>query len=417
MKNYKIFPAFIIFLVLLITIFILLNYYSKHVSIRRDGYYEITSLVKGEYSKAEEVKSRLTARTKLQAVIERASKNAYNIIFGKFSNTYEAGKAAFDLFCDSLITGYEITLDGKKAADIFTNILFVSDDEGNPSLFQLNLMNKKISLIWNDWGEEVVSLEQSPDRNIVYFLTSAGVNRRRGLNSLADARLYNYTRENDRIKMVEYLKNGVQFYSYWNSGNKFMTSFTSLDSSTNQDVVQSIAVFDSTGEKIQKSAKKYNIIKDGFPNPPVRKLSYTSSMNKYILNVKNEGAEKGVYIKRTYTEENLPVLKTKGELSYIAWSDDDKYLFFIYYDIKKISKKQSKNEYFLVIYDADSKKIIRKFDSKEFRYLSVYGRILAVESGAGKDSEIMFYDYIKDKIYYNLTNSGGCVIKNLPLEK
>jgi hypothetical protein len=416
MKSQKIYHAFIIFFVLLVSIFILLRYYSGQVSIRRDGYYEISSRIKGEYSKAEEVKNKLSSRVESQAVIERVSKNVYDVVFGKYSNTYDAGRAAFNLFADSLIANYDIMLDGKETVDTYTNLLFVSRDEERTSVYSFNLVNKKITQVWGDWGEDVVSMEQSPDKNICFFLTVNGYGKKSSMSYLNDARLYNFNREQDRIKMVEYLRSGIQYYSYWNAKNRFMTSFTSLDSSNNQNVNQSIAVYDTAGGRVQYIQKKFNLLKDGFPNPPKRKLDYTSTMNKYIVFGKEgKEKEKEIYIKRTYTEEGYLIVKTKGDLSDIAWSNDDKYLFFIYSDVKEIPKKKPKTERFLIIYDADSKKIIRKFDSKDFRFLSVFGRLLAIENGSGADSEIMLYDYLKDDIFQDLSINGGCAIKNLPL--
>lgn len=416
MKSQKIYHAFIIFFVLLISIFILLRYYSGQVSIRRDGYYEISSRIMGEYNKAEEIKNKLAGRVESQAVIERVSKNVYDVVFGKYSNTYDAGRAAFSLFADSLISNYDIMLDGKKAVDNFTNMLFVSRDEERTSIYSFNLVDKKIAQVWSDWGEDVVSMEQSSDKNICFFLTVNSYGKKSSMSYLTDARLYNFNREQDKIKMVEYLRNGIQYYSYWNAKNRFMTSFTSLDSSNNQNVNQSIAVYDTAGARVQFIQKKFNLLKDGFPNPPRRKLDYTSTMNKYIVFGKEgKEKEKEIYIKRTYTEEGYLIVKTKGDLSDIAWSNDDKYLFFIYSDVKEIPKKKPKTERFLIIYDADSKKIIRKFDSKDFRSLSVYGRLLAVETGYGADSGIILYDYLKDDIFQDLSINGGCAIKNLPL--
>lgn len=418
MKGQKIYHAFIIFLVLLITIFILLKYYSGQVSIRQDGYYEISCRIKGEYNKAEEVKNRLSGKILSQAVIEKVSKNVYDLVFGKFPDTFEAGEAAFSLFADTLISNYTIMHDGHDAVDVFSNILFVSRDEDRVSIYSLNLSGKKIESVWGDWGEDVISLEQSQKKDICYFLTVNGYGKKSSLSYLTDSRLYYFNRSQDKIKMVDYLKNGIQFYSYWNARNGFMTSFASLDSASNQSVVQDIAIFDTTGKKVQSTSKSYNLLKDGFPNRPERKLDYTSTMNKYIIfSKKDKDLGTGIYLKRTYTKEEYPLANTEGNLVDIAWSSDDKYLFFIYSDKKFLTRKKTKTELFLVIYDADSKKIIRKFDQQDFRFLSVYGRLLAVETGSGADSKIMFYDYIKDEIYLDLSINGGCSIRNLPLQK
>ncbi len=418
MKNQRIFPAFIIFLVLLIGIFILLNYYSKQVSIRKDGYFEISSRVKGEYNKAAEIKNRLEGFIQSQVVIEKADKNLYNLVFGKYTTTYDAGNAAFSLFLDSLLTNYRIQLDGKDTLDVYGNTLFVAKQDGMPSLFSINLPGRKISPVWSDWGEDVVSLDQSPNMNNVFFLTVNGISKKGSLGNLNDARLYNFYRPENRVKMIDYLKNGVQYYSYWSGGNRFMMSFTRLDSASNQSVTQNISVYDTTAEKIKSETRTYNLLKEGFPNPPKLNEDYTSEMNKYAVFVKKESDGKsGIYIKKTYTTDEFPLVKTGGELKSIAWSSDDTYLFFIYSDITQISKKQSKKERFLIIYDADSKKIIRKFDPQDFRSISVQGRLLIIETGSGSDSKILFYDYKNDKPYYALSVDGGCAIKNLPLSK
>jgi protease II len=141
-------------------------------------------------------------------------------------------------------------------------------------------------------------------------------------------------------------------------------------------------------------------------------------MNRYVIySKKNDKDENSFYIKRNYTNQEYLITVSKGNIIDIAWSTDEKYLFFIYSDIKNISKKVKKNEYFCMVFDTESKKSIRLFRDQDFKLLSVYGRLLAVESGTGADSKVMFYDYLKDSIYLNLDIKGGCAIKNLPLAK
>jgi hypothetical protein len=418
MTNHRIYTAFFVFLVLLISIFMLLKYYSGQVSIKKDGYYEISTLVKGEYSDAENLKYELNGKIKSQVVIDKISEGKYELSYGKFTDTYNAGSAAFNLFADSLIKNYKIMLDGKPVEDNFSNILLVARDENRTSVHSFNLQEKKTYSIWSDWGEDVISLDQSPNKNICFFVTVDGLGKKGSMSYLNDARLYNFIRMDDRIRMIEYLRNGMQYYSLWNAKNRYMTSFVSLDSATNQNVIQNIAIFDSTGAKVQSMAKTFNLIKDGFPAPPQKKLDYSSNMNKYIVySEKNEKSGLDIMVKRAYSNEGAKVVNISGSIHDIAWSSDDKYLFLICSDVKQITKKTAKTDYFYLIYDADSKKIIRKFDPADFRAISVYGRIVAVETGYGSESKILFYDYLKNRNYFELSLSGGCAIKNLPLAK
>ncbi len=417
MKNHRIFIAFVIFLILLITIFTLLRYYSGRVNIRKDSFYEISIRIKGSYETADSLKNLLSPRAESQTVIEMVSKNLYDLVFGKFPNAYKAGEAAFNLFADKVIPNYKITLDGKEYTDYFSEILYVAREEGRASLFSFDLQSRKSSLVWSDWGEEVVSLKQSPNRAAAYFLTVESVGTKGSLSSLNEARLYHFKRDIDKIKMVDYLHSGIQFYSYWNDNDRFMTSFLSLDSASNQNLFQNIAVFDSLGGKIEGKKKTINLVQEGFPNPPVRKINFTSTMNKYIVYSNRKEKATEFFIKRTYTEEGHFLFSTAGQLHEIAWSPDDKYLFFIYSDIVQKTKKTSKIERFLAVFDADTKKIIRKFDPDDFSAISVYAPILAIETGKGAESAIIFYNYVQDKIYHKLQLTDGCAIKNLPLAK
>lgn len=418
MKSQKNFHAFIIFLVLLISIFILLKYYSGQISIRKDGYYEVVSRVKGEYAKTEEIRNRLKTKIKSPVVIENISKDVYRLIFGKYADSFEAGEMAFNLYSDSLIQNYTIMLDGKEVYDNYTNILFVARNEQRTSLFTLNLVTKKETMVWNDWGEEVVAFEMSAKNKFCFFLTVSGTGRKTGTSYLNDARLYHYDMLANKIKMVDYLANGYQFYSYWNAANQYLANFNSLDSLTNQEVFQNYSVFDTLGVKIKSLQKKYNLIKDGYPNPPQKKLDFTSTMNRYLLYTKkNDKNENSFYIKKSYTNQEYLILASRGNISDIVWSNDEKYLFFVYSDIKNISKKVGKNEYFCMVFDTDLMQPVHLFKGADFSRISVLGKLLAVETGAGPGSKIMFYDYIKDKIYLNLDIKGGCAIKNLPLSK
>ncbi len=418
MKSQKNITAFIIFMILLISIFILLKYYSGQISLGRDGYYEIVSQIKGNFEKIEGIKNKLTTEIETQVVMENVSPNLYRLHFGKFSDSYDAGEKAFNLFADSLIQNYKIALDGKDVPDTFTNILFAARNEERASLFSLNLLTKRTSLIWSDWGEEVVSFEHSEKNKSSFFLTVSSAGKKNGMNYLNDARLYHYNRRTDKIRMIEFLKNGFQFFSYWNAANQYMVSFTYLDSLSNQGVFQDFSVYDTSGVRMKNFQKKFNLAKEGYPIPPQKKLNFTSTMNRYVLVVKkNEKGENAFYIKKNYSNQEYLVASAYGEISDIAWSNDEKYLFIIYSGIKNISKKVKKNEYFCTVFDTDSKKPTCILKDQDFKKLSVIGRLLSVETGTGPDSKIMFYDYIKEKIYFILDVKGGCSIKNLPLLK
>ena len=124
-----------------------------------------------ELNKALEFKSGVGGELKKIIHIDQTKDEGYQVLVGKYANSKDAGEVAFNLFTEGIIKKYSIVKNTYEVLDEFNNVLFVSRYDGRPSVFNYNLISKKINVIWSRWRGRVTSLTLSKNCNSLFFTT------------------------------------------------------------------------------------------------------------------------------------------------------------------------------------------------------------------------------------------------------
>ncbi len=377
------------------------------------------SISLGEFKTQEEaVKQKPILESKLNSTlrIEKTVKNKYQLLFSDFVSSFEAGETAFDLYSNSLIQDYRIVHKGKPVEDNFTNVLFVANYLGRPSVYSFNLLTKQSSVEWSRWGRKVIALNHSIDNQSAFITTMLGYGRQSRFPYIHEARIYFLNRVNDQADELAELGDGVQLYTYWESSDTFKVNFSMLNSVNSKIVIQNIYPFDINGKSGLIQKRKFDLLKEGFPSVPRRNPVELSPNKEFqFRNVRSDG-ESNIYLKNLKQRSEELVVTTKRNINDARWSEDGNYLFIITDNLiadSKGVKAEKTGE--LIIIDAINMKIVRIFSGFRFENVLVHGKLLFFDERLKDIAQIAIYDYTRDKLLNTISIYGGCGINNLPM--
>ena len=377
------------------------------------------SISLGEFKTQEEaVKIKTTLESKLNSSlrIEKTVKNKYQLLFSNFVSSFEAGETAFDLYSNSLIKDYKIVRNGKQVEDVFTNVLFVANYLGRPSVYSFNLLTKQSSVEWSRWGRKVISLNHSIDNQGAFITTVLSYGKQSGFPYIHEARIYYFNRVSDQADELAELGDGVQLYTYWESSDTFKVNYSMLDTGNSKIVIQNIYPFDINGKSGLIQKRKFDLLQNGFPSIPRRNpVEFSPNKEFQFRNVRSNG-ESNIYLKNLKQRFEELVVTTKRNINDSRWSEDGSYLFLIT-DNLAVDSKGVKTEKTgeLIIIDALKMKIVRIFSGFHFENVLVHGKLLFFDERLKDIAQIAVYDYTRDKLLNTISLYGGCGINNLPM--
>lgn len=344
--------------------------------------------------------------------IHSDDENKYFILFGTYSNSFDAGEAAFELYRKSLIVNYKLFFQGAYVYDNFSNLFFIARYQSRPSIYEYNLINKKSELYWSRWGRKVVTLNHSIDRNLVFFVTALGYGKQGSFPYIRDARIYKFLQSTGQIDEIGELGTGLHLYTYWDVKDTFKVNFTKPDSINSDLLVQEILSYGTEGGISQIRTRSFSISKDGFPKPPEIQPQLISNSLQKVIRLSNHEEQTYFYLRDLKDGSEILLGKFNGYLFDLRWSQDDKYLFLIIRDQnKRKNPVPSKNE--LMIVDSEQKRLTRTFHGSFYQNLLVHGNFLFFDSRSGGESIITIYDFINEAIFDEIRISGGCGLNNL----
>ena len=377
------------------------------------------SILLGEFNSQEEaVKIKPILESKLNSVlrIEKSNKNKYQLLFGNYVSSFEAGETAFDLYSNSLIKDYKIVHNGKLEEDFFTNVIFVAKYLGRPSVYSYNLLTKQISVEWSKWKRKVISLNHSIDNQSAFITTALGYERQRGFTFIHEAGICFFNKVSGQTDELADLGEGIQLYSYWELSDTFKVNFSMLDSINSRIVIQNIYPFDINGKLGLVQKRKFDLLKNGFPSIPKRNpVEYSPNKEFQFRNVRL-GSESNIYLKNLKQHSEELVVTTQRNINDARWSKDGNYLFLITDDQvtgSKSIKTEKTGE--LIIIDAFKKKIVKIFSGFHFENVLVHGKLLFFDERLKDIAQIAVYDYTRNKLLNTITMYGGCGLNNLPM--
>ena len=377
------------------------------------------SIFLGEFKKqdkVEEFRSSLNPILWDELRIEKIYDRNYNLYYGKYSSSFEAGKAAYNFYSNLLITKYKITRDGKPTLDEYANVLFVSRYLDRPSVFNFNLITKQTEVEWSDFGKKVVALNHSNDHNSAFITTAHRYGIQSGMRYIYDARVFLMKREEEQNKEIAILGNGVQIYTLWENRDTLKVNITFIDSVKSGIVVQKIFPFDLKGKLGEIRIRSFDLIRDGFPAPPKRFPTEISPNNRFRFREVSSQGESYIYLRDFNEKSEQLTVSTKRKIRDGRWSDDGNYLYIITEPESVGSKKQKAEptgEFFII--DAVEKKLVRTFSGFRYENLLVHGKLLFFDERSDQIAQIKVYDCKRDKILHTISMFGGCGINNLPM--
>ncbi|MCX6174487.1 MAG: hypothetical protein NTZ27_07050 [Ignavibacteriales bacterium] len=377
------------------------------------------SILLGEFKTEEEaVKLKPILESKLNSSlrIEKTVKNKFQLLFGDFVSSFEAGETAFDIYSNSLIKDYKIVQNGKPVDDVFTNVLFVAKYIGRPSVYSYNLLTKQSSIEWSKWERKVISLNNSIDNQSAFITTVLGYERQNGFTYIHEAKIYFLNRAIDQADELAEPGDGVQLYTYWESSDTFKVNFSMLDSINTKIVIQNIYPFDINGKLGSIQKRKFDILKHGFPSVPRRNpVEYSPNKEFQFRNVRSDG-ESNIYLKNLKQHSEELVVTTKRNINDARWSENGNYLFLITDNLTVDSKGvKAEKTGELIIIDAFKMKIVKIFSGFRFENVLVHGKLLFFDERLKDIAQIAVYDYTRDKLLNSISIYGGCGINNLPM--
>ena len=362
------------------------------------------------------LKSKLSRELLSQSRIEKLDEENFQLLYGNYSSSYEAGKTAFEFYRDSLIPDYKIVRSRNVILDEYANVLFVARFEGRLSVFSFNLISKKIYPEWSRWGRKVVSLNLSKDNRTAFITTALGYGRHQGISYVHEARVFLLKREEEQTDELAELGNGVQLYTYWEKEDLFNVNFSSIDSIYSNIVLQNILSFDKNGKITAEKKRNFDLLKQGFPFPPDRTPVYFSSNKRFQLRTVYSQGESFFYVKDLKEHSEELIASSKNKIFDCRWSDDGNYLFIVNDNsAPKSNKRKSEPTGELIVIDAVQKKAIKIFQGFRFENLLVHGKLLFFDKRLTQVAQIAVYDFAKNEIYYTISVEGGCGLNNLPM--
>lgn len=398
---------------------ILLASISCSESGKNRGSQKLYSIFLGEFKtqdKIDEFRMSLNPILWDQLRIEKIYDRNYKLYYGRYSSSFEAGRDAFDLHSNSLITKFKITHDGKPTLDEYSNVLFLSRYLDRPSVFNFNLITKVTELEWSEAGSKVVTLNHGEDHNSFFIVTSSRYGMRSGLKYIYDARVLLIKREEEQNSELALLGNGVQLYTLWENRDTLKVNLTFIDSVDSRIAVQKIYSFDRNGKagKIQK--RSFDIITEGFPAPPKRLPLEISPNNRFRFREVSSPGESYIYLRDFNEKSEQLTVSTDLKIIDGRWSDDGNYLYIVAVSaVNRTQKLKPGATGELFIIDAVNKKLVRKFSGFRYENLLVHGKLLFFDERSDRNAQIKVYDSKHDKILHTITMFGGCGLNNLPM--
>ena len=358
----------------------------------------------------------LKSKIKDSLAVIQFKQKSYGVKIGIFPTSFAAGKRGFNLFLDSLISSYMIVKDDSVVFDEFNNVIFAARYEDIPSIYNFDLQHKKYSLSWYKWGNRVFSINRSWDNQKAFIAAAVGMGWKGGFPYILDAKIYLYDRASNNMQLLTELGKGVQLFTSWQTDDTFRVNFTDLDTFKTSLLTQKIFKYDPEGKLERQDTVKYDLLKDGFPLPPAEAIELNSPDGRYTLEIKDKKNSTEFYVKDNDSDDSFFAASSKRKLYNAVWSDDSRFLFMVTTYFRGMKRQIPDNAFSeLIVYDCKSQKAQRKFDKSRYKNFMLRGGLLIFDEGFGDSSKIIFYDYVRDIIYYTLAVPGGCGINSIPL--
>lgn len=303
-------------------------------------------------------------------------------------------------------------INGRKTPGSF---FFVGMKDYEPSIFKFNFDSLNQSLVWHNKDYEVTELSYSPNRKNIFFITASGEGRKGVFPFIDGVNVYSLKIDSMKIKYLIQMGNGIQLFNFWESNSLFKVVLNSFDTIKSNTIVHRAVEFNINGEKTSDKVKRYNIIKQGYPEPEIFSNNNFSN-GRFSIDTTNNDTTSIFLIDNEKKDTSL-IITVNQKLNKTIWSGDGDYLFFSTLDISPQNKtlyKRNPETSKLFIYSLKDKKITKLFEGGGVKNFFVHNEWLIFDDGFEKNSEIKIYDFVNGKIIKEIKINGGCGLENIP---
>ena len=171
-------------------------------------------------------------------------------------------------------------------------------------------------------------------------------------------------------------------------------------------------LFNIYGKKLEDVTEIFDIIKQGYPQTPEKKIDYISPDREYSIESKGEDSI-AVYLKENETEKLI--IKSSQQIKRVEWENDLLLLSTINMkpDNESLYTKNSETSK-LIIYSLEYIEILRMWEGSGIKNFFAAGDFLVFDDGFERSSRIIIYNLKNKKIYDEIKTEGGCGLRNIP---
>lgn len=258
-------------------------------------------------------------------------------------------------------------------------------------VFKYSLSDSSVHLVWNDYFRDVLSVSPSKNHSSYFIISALEYGNNGALPFITNVRLHLYLANTGKIKTIQNFGDVVQIHTMWQGEIYYITANRS-NSKSGTIVEQTISLYDNEGMFLKNEKKSYDILKDGYPSFPDKKINANSPDGNFSIRVV-EGSAPGVVLTNRGEKNETLLFETKASLRSIEWSNNSGY-------VSLIVENTTTKKWQIKMYNTESKKEINSFTSSSPISQRNMGKIIAYQKGQA----IEFYNFF-DKKGYSL--SGG----------
>jgi len=293
----------------------------------------------------------------------------------------------------------------------FTELFFVGSYSGNPSIYTFDSQDKSANILWHKNDEHVIELLVSPDRKVAYFLTKQKQRLKSSQPAIERGRLYHIDLESKKVEPIAKFEEGIQLISFWNDNDRFTVIINSVDKTIASYINKNTQVYNRFGKLLLDNNEIFDLTKDGYPVSKLPPLEYQSPNELFTVTEKNDS----IQIRQKNNRKIISTRFVNKRIKQIGWAENNKHLILRLQPALEL--KEEINNYRqteLAVYDLQKKKTIKIFDGDGLKYFVLIGDFLILDSGFGKDSNVIIYKLNPLQEINTIKINGGCGLRNIP---
>lgn len=288
---------------------------------------------------------------------------------------------------------------------------FVGIHKTNSSIYKYNFEARKSELFWFSKNERVIDLAVGADFKTTFFVTARKYSLAGAFPFIDNARLYRIDPETEQITMLREIGDAIQIYSYWSDEGNFNLFINSFDTKENTYVIQNSQLYNRFGRILTDHKETSDLLISGYPAFKVKETRITSYDERYrIFEISDS-----VFIRDLKLKQKIFVKRIAFDINQVEWMPTRSLVVFNTIESERHGGHTDTRISSLNIFDFENKKLLKTFQKAGLYRFVVTNDFLIFDEGFTRNSYIQIIDLNNIKEYDRITISGGCGLRNIPL--